>query len=56
MKSTPRVTVGISIMDIGYQYNSRNILGFIATEGSGITEPCDTYLSCFPDIYSNFSV
>ena len=28
---------------------------FITTKGSGITEPGDTYLSCFPDIYSNVS-
>ena len=32
------------------------VLGFIATEGSGSTEPGDPYLSRFPAIYSNVSV
>ena len=54
MKSNPRVTVGIPLMEIGYTYNSRKILGFIATEGAGSTEPGDPYLSRLPDIYSNF--
>ena len=40
-------------MAIGYKYNSRKVLGFIATEGSGSTEPDDPYLSHIPDIYSN---
>ena len=32
------------------------VLGFIATEGAGSTEPGDPYLSRFPHIYSNVSV
>ena len=32
------------------------VLGFIVTEGSGSTEPGDSYLSCFLDIFSNVSV
>ena len=43
-------------MDIGYKYNYRKVLVFIATEGAGTTEPGDPYLSCFYDIYSNVSV
>ena len=43
-------------MAIGYKYNSRKDLGFIATEGAGSTEPVDPYLCPFPDIYSNVSV
>ena len=43
-------------MTIGHKCNSRKVLGFIATEGSGITGPGDSYLSRFPDIYSNVSV
>ena len=43
-------------MDIGYKYNSRKFLGFIAIERALSTEPGDPYLSRFPDIYSNFSV
>ena len=44
------------LMAIGYDYNYRRVLGFIATEGAESTEPGDPYLSCFPDIYSNVSV
>ena len=56
MKSTPIVTNGITLMVIGYKYIYRKVLGFISTEGDGSTEPGDTYLSRFPDIYSNVSV
>ena len=56
MKTTPRLTGGRPLMSIGYNYNSRKFLGFIATEGDGSTEPCDPYLSHFPEIYSNVSV
>ena len=56
MKSTPRVYGGIPLMAIGYKYNFRNVLGSISTEGGGITEPGDPYLSSFPDIYSYISV
>ena len=56
MKSTPIFPVEIPLLDIGYKHNSRKVLGFIATEGDGSTEPGDPYLSFFPDIYYNFSV
>ena len=46
----------IPLLAIGYKYNSRKVLGFIATEGAGSTGPGDPYLSRFPDIYSNVSV
>ena len=51
LKSTPRVPIEIPLMTIGYKYNSRKVLGFIATEGGRITESGDPYLSRFPDIY-----
>ena len=56
LKSTPIFPGEITLLAIGYNYNSRNFLGFIATKGAGITEPVDPYLSRFPDIYSNVSV
>ena len=56
LKSTPRFPGERPILTIGYKYNYRKVLGFIATEGSGSTEPGDPYLSPFPDIYSNVSV
>ena len=43
-------------MDIGYKYNYRRVLVFIATEGSGSNEPGVPYLSSFSDIYYNVSV
>ena len=56
MKSTPRFPGERPLLAIGYKYNSRKVLGFIATEGAGITEPGDPYLSFFPNMYSNVSV
>ena len=56
MKSTPRFPCGRPLLAIGYKYNYRKVLLFIATEGDGSTEPVDPYLSCFPDIFSNVSV
>ena len=37
MKSTPRFSGGIPLLAIEYKYNSRKVLGFIDTEGGGIT-------------------
>ena len=56
LKSTPIFPGERPLLAIGYKYNSRKVLGFIATEGAGSTEPGDPYLSSFPDIYSNVSV
>ena len=56
MKSNARVPGGRPLLRIGYKYNYRKVLLFIANEGAGSTEPGDSYLSCFPDIYSNVSV
>ena len=56
MKITIIVTGGFTLVEIGYKYNYRNVLGFIATEGSRINKRDDPYLSRFPDIYSNVSV
>ena len=56
MKITPIVPGGRPLIAIGYKYNPRNFLGFIATEGARCTKPGDSYLSRFPDIYYNVSV
>ena len=45
MKITPIFPGELPILDIGYKYNSRKILGFIATEGGGSTESGDPCLS-----------
>ena len=52
LKSTPIFPGEIPLLVIGYNYNYRKVLGFIASEGSGSTEPGDPYLSRFPEIYS----
>ena len=48
MESTPIFTGGRPLMAIGYKNNYRKVLGFISTEGDGITEPGYPYLSSFP--------
>ena len=56
MNSNKIVPCGRTLMVIGYKFKSRKVLGFIATEGAGSTEPGDIYLSHSPDIYSNVDV
>ena len=56
MKSIPIFPGVRPLMAIGYKYNSRKVLGFIATKGDRSTEPGYPYLSRFPGIYSNVSV
>ena len=56
MKSTPRVSGGKPLIEIGYTYNCRKVLGLIANEGAGSTEPGDPYLSRFLGIYSDLDV
>lgn len=45
----------VSLVAIGYKYNSRNVLSFIATKNAGSTRPAaDTpYLASFPDEFNN---
>ena len=52
LKSTPRFPGEIPLLAIGYKYNYRKVLGFIATERSGSNKLGYPYLSCLPDIYS----
>ena len=56
MKINPTFHGEIPPLAIGYKYNSRKVLGFIATDGDGSTEPGDPSLSLFLEIYSNVSV
>ena len=55
-KSTPRVPVVRPLLAIGYKYNYRKVLVFIAAEGAGSNEPVYPYLYSFTDIYYNVSV
>ena len=51
LNSTPIFPGDIPLVEIEYKYNSRKVLGFIATEGGGVTESDDPYLSCLPEIF-----
>ena len=55
-KINPRVPGDRPLRAIGYNYISRKVLGFIATEGHGISEPGVPYLSCLPDNYDDVSI
>ena len=54
--SIPIFPGGITLVNIGYKYNPRKVLGLIATDGSGSTELDYLYLSGFPEIYFNISI
>ena len=43
MKSAPRVPSDRPLMSIRYKYISQKVLGFIAAEGGGSTEPIVPY-------------
>ena len=51
---TTRVPSGRPRMIIGYNCSYRKVLEFVATEGGVSTEPGDTCLSRFPDIFLMF--
>ena len=56
MNRNPRVPGDRPLMATGNKYNSRKVLGFIDTEGSGINEPGDPYLYLLTKNYSNVSI
>ena len=53
IRSALRVTDDKIPIAIKSKYISQKVLGFIATEGAGINEPCAPYLSHYPGIFSN---
>ena len=56
MNSNPGVPYVRPILVIEYKYSYMKSLVFIAFDGDGSNEAGDPYLSCFPDMYSIFSV
>ena len=56
LRSKTMVTVERRLLDIGYKYNSRKFLSFVATAGSGSTTLDIPYLSKYPDQFSNVSI
>ena len=52
----PKVPGDRPLISIGHKCNSWKVLGFIATEGDGITYTGYFYLFCLPENYSNVSI
>ena len=47
---------GRPIIAIDYKYNTQKFLSFIVTENEGITQAGFTYLSKYPEHFSNVSI
>ena len=56
LKSNPMVPGDGPIMVIGYKYNSRKVLSFVAREEAGSTKSNIPYLSDYPDQFANVSI
>ena len=44
------------IVAIGYKYSARKVLSFIVTDNSGSTKTVITYLSKYPDQFTNVTI
>lgn len=44
---------GVELMAIGYKYNRKKVLFFVATRGAGITTPGQPYQQRFSDVHGN---
>ena len=44
------------LIAIGYKYNARKVLSFIVTENSGSTNTVISYLSKYPDQFTNVAI
>ena len=47
---------GVKLISIGYKYNKKTVLTFLATQGAGTTIEGDPYEARFPDQYGNLCV
>ena len=56
MKRKPMVPGERRLLGIGYKYNYRKVLSFVAAAGSGKTTLGITYLSKYPDQFLNVSI
>ena len=45
-----------SLIDISHKYNAQNVLSFIVTDNTGITQAGLTYLYKYPDPFYNLSI
>ena len=56
LRSKPMVTGEMTLIAIGYKYNSRKVILVVATEGTGSTTLGIPYLSKYPDQFYNASI
>ena len=56
LKSKPMVPGGRPLIPIGYKYNARKVLSFIVMDNAGSTKTGITYLSKYPDQFTNVSI
>ena len=47
---------GRPLIAIGYKYNAQKVLYFIVTDNAGSTNTGTTYLSKYPDQFTNVSI
>ena len=56
LRSKPIVPRRRPLIAVGYKYNTRKVLSFIVTNNVGSTHAGHTYLSKYPDYFSNLSI
>ena len=56
LRSKPMVPGYRLIIAIGYNYNARKFLYFIVTDNAGSTKTSITYLSKYPDQFTNVAI
>ena len=56
MRANSPSWAGTRLIAIGYKYNARKVLSFIVTDKSGSTKTDITYLSKYPDQFTNVEI
>ena len=56
LRSKPMVPGDRPLIAIGYKYNARNFLYFIVTDDAGSTNTGITYLSKYPEQFTNVAI
>ena len=56
LRSKPMLPGDRPLIAIGYKYNARKVLYFIVTDNKGITKTGITYLSKYPEQFTNVAI
>ena len=56
LRSKSVVTRDMPLIAIGYKYNARKVLSFIVTDNAGSTKTGISYLSKYPDQFTNVAI